>query len=268
MLSMGLHSQLPGLHTISLSLKTQIKEAYHNSSTIPVNKWSIIFGIPLTLQLEQTTATMEAWLLQYQAGQKILANILTQERQKQGTVTRFLISHTQGCCPDKPPGQTHRYSQYPTVFLPSPKLKCDRTNRLARHYYSVLYNLAPIIIIDISLPICNPAFFTNYKTYLFIYFDDVNIDTYTLMIKYFLYNSFSALHFGAQKHLSSEKYLELCSILHKCTAITNFPITTCTLYSLIPCPSQWQVFSVQYSPFVLDTDIQLLPLYVYTFWLL
>ena len=43
-----------------LSLKAQIKQAYHNSSTIPVNEWSITFGIPLTLQLEQTTATMEA----------------------------------------------------------------------------------------------------------------------------------------------------------------------------------------------------------------
>ena len=87
-----------------LSLKTQIQEAYHNSSTIPVDKWSITFGIPLTLQLEQTTTNMEAWLLQYQAGQKCLANILIQERQKQGTITRFLITCTQGCCPDKPPG--------------------------------------------------------------------------------------------------------------------------------------------------------------------
>ena len=80
--------------THCLSLKTQIKEAYHNSSKIPVDKWSITFGIPLTLQLEQTTDIMEAWLLQYQAGQKHLANILTQERQKQGTITRFLISCT------------------------------------------------------------------------------------------------------------------------------------------------------------------------------
>ena len=87
-----------------LSLKTQIQEAYHNSSTILVDEWSITFGIPLTLQLEQFTAAMEAWLLQYQTGQKRLANILTQERRKQGTITRSLISHTRGCCPDKPPG--------------------------------------------------------------------------------------------------------------------------------------------------------------------
>ena len=80
--------------THNLSLMTQITEAYHNSSTIPIGKWSITFGISLTLQLEQTTVTMEAWLLQYQAGQKHLANILTQEHHKQGTITRFLISHT------------------------------------------------------------------------------------------------------------------------------------------------------------------------------
>ena len=90
--------------THRLSLKTQFKEAYHNSSTIPVNKWSITFGIPLTLQLEQTTANMEAWLLQYQARQKRLANLINQERRRQGTITRFLISRTRGCRPDKPPG--------------------------------------------------------------------------------------------------------------------------------------------------------------------
>ena len=66
--------------THRISLKTHIKEAYHNSSTILVDKWIITFGILLTLQLEQTTATMEAQLLQYQAGQKHLANILTHER--------------------------------------------------------------------------------------------------------------------------------------------------------------------------------------------
>ena len=81
-----------------------IKEAYHNSSILPVNKWSITFGTPLTLQLEQTTITMEAWLLQDQVEQKHLANTLTQERRKQGTITRFLLSRTRGRCLDKPPG--------------------------------------------------------------------------------------------------------------------------------------------------------------------
>ena len=101
--SMGPHSQLlQGPNTGSLSRHKFRKHL--NSSTIPVDKWSVTYGIPLTLQLEQTTATMEAWLLQYQAERKRLAKILTQERRKQGTITRFLISRTQGRRPDKPPG--------------------------------------------------------------------------------------------------------------------------------------------------------------------
>ena len=35
-----------------LSLITQITEAYNNSSSIPIDKLSFTFGIPLTLQLE------------------------------------------------------------------------------------------------------------------------------------------------------------------------------------------------------------------------
>ena len=76
------------------SLMTQITETYHNSSNIPIDKWSITFGIPLTLQLEHTTITMEAWLLQHQARQEHLAIILTQECHTQGTIIGFLISHT------------------------------------------------------------------------------------------------------------------------------------------------------------------------------
>jgi hypothetical protein len=46
---------------------TQITEAYKNSSSILIDEQLFTFGIPLTLQLEQTTHIMEAWLLQYQA---------------------------------------------------------------------------------------------------------------------------------------------------------------------------------------------------------
>ena len=82
---------------------TQITEVYNNSSSIPINKLSFTFGIPLTLQLEQTTNIMEAWLLQFQAGQKRLTHILKQERHNQGKITEFLISYTHGCHPEKPP---------------------------------------------------------------------------------------------------------------------------------------------------------------------
>ena len=74
-----------------LSLITQITEAYNNSSSIPIDKLSFTFGIPLTLQLEQNINIMAAWLLQFQAGQKRLANILKQERRNQGKITKFLL---------------------------------------------------------------------------------------------------------------------------------------------------------------------------------
>ena len=50
----------------------QIMEAYSSCFTIPIDILSITFGIPLTLQLEQTTNTMVARLLQDQAGQNTL----------------------------------------------------------------------------------------------------------------------------------------------------------------------------------------------------
>ena len=82
---------------------THITEAYNNSSSIPVDGLSFTFGIPLILQLEQNTVIMEAWLLQFQSGQKRLANILKQESHNQGKITKFLISCTYGCHPEKPP---------------------------------------------------------------------------------------------------------------------------------------------------------------------
>ena len=89
--------------TYRISLMTQITEAYNNSSSIPIDELSFTFGIPLTLQLKQNTNIMEAWLLQFQAGQKRLANILKQERRNQGKIIKFLISHTRGRRPEKPP---------------------------------------------------------------------------------------------------------------------------------------------------------------------
>jgi hypothetical protein len=92
---------------------TQITEAYNNSSSIPIDELSFTFGIPLTLQLEKNTSMMEAWLRQFQAGQKRLANILKQERHNQGKMTKFLISHTGR--PKKPPDSEnqHKYTILP-----------------------------------------------------------------------------------------------------------------------------------------------------------
>ena len=56
---------------------------------------------PLPSQLEQTTIIMEAWLLQFQASQKRLVNILKKGRCNQGgKITKFLISCTHGHCPE------------------------------------------------------------------------------------------------------------------------------------------------------------------------
>ena len=90
--------------THRLSLMTQITEAYSNSSSTPIDELSFTFGIPLTLQLEQTTNIMEAWLLQFQASQKHLANILKPECcNQEDKITNFFISCTQGHYPKEPP---------------------------------------------------------------------------------------------------------------------------------------------------------------------
>jgi hypothetical protein len=67
---------------------THIAEACDISSSIPINELSLTFGIPLTLQVEQSTNIMEAWLLKYQVGQKYLANIIKQECCSQGKFTK------------------------------------------------------------------------------------------------------------------------------------------------------------------------------------
>ena len=95
------HSASQAIHR--LSLMTQIAEAYNKSSSIPIDELPFTFGIPLTLQLEKNTNNMEAWLLQFQADQKRLTNILKQEHHNQGKITTFLVSRTRGCSPEKPP---------------------------------------------------------------------------------------------------------------------------------------------------------------------
>jgi hypothetical protein len=89
--------------TNRLSLVTQITEACNKSSSNPIDELPFTFGIPLELQLEQNTNNLEAWLLQFQAGQKRLTNILKQEHRNQSKITTFLISRIHGCRPEKPP---------------------------------------------------------------------------------------------------------------------------------------------------------------------
>ena len=55
----------------------QITTAYHNKLSIPGDKQSFTFGIPFTDRLTQPTSLLNAWLLQYQAGQHRLATNLS-----------------------------------------------------------------------------------------------------------------------------------------------------------------------------------------------
>ena len=85
------------------TIQKQITEAYSNISSIPGNEHTFTFVLSITERLLQPTAYLHPWLLQYQAGQHRLSNILKQERRNRGTITKFLIARTAGRRPAKPP---------------------------------------------------------------------------------------------------------------------------------------------------------------------
>ena len=85
------------------TLQKQITKAYNNISSIPGDKQHFTFALPITERLLQPTTYLNAWLLQNQAGQHILSNILKQEQQNRGTITKFLIARTAGRHPAEPP---------------------------------------------------------------------------------------------------------------------------------------------------------------------
>ena len=85
------------------TLQKQITEAYNNISSIPGDEQHFTFALPVIERLLQPNAYLNAWLLQYQAGQHRLSNILKQEQQNRGTITKFLIAQTAGQRPNKPP---------------------------------------------------------------------------------------------------------------------------------------------------------------------
>ena len=85
------------------TLQQNITEAYNNIPSIPSNKQPFIFDTPLTTRLLQPTTLLRAWLLHYQAGQHRISSLLKQEQCNRFTITKFLIKHTTGCRPAKPP---------------------------------------------------------------------------------------------------------------------------------------------------------------------
>ena len=80
-----------------ISLISQITDAYNNRSSIPIDELSFVFGILLTLQLDQSITILEAWLLLFQAGWKDLYNLLKQEQCNISTIKAFLTACTCGC---------------------------------------------------------------------------------------------------------------------------------------------------------------------------
>jgi hypothetical protein len=94
-----------------LTIQKQMTKAHNNISSIPGDKQHFTFSLSLTEKLLQPTANLNAWLLQYQAGQHRLSNILKQEQRNRGTITKFLIAQTAGRRPAEPPDQ---------IFSPNP----------------------------------------------------------------------------------------------------------------------------------------------------
>jgi hypothetical protein len=85
------------------TLQKQITKAYNNIPSIPGDKQHFTFALPITERLLQPTAYLNAWLLQYQAGQHRLSKNLKQEQQNRSTITKFLIAQTTGQRPAEPP---------------------------------------------------------------------------------------------------------------------------------------------------------------------
>ena len=81
----------------------QITTAYHKKPSIPCDKQSFTFGIPLTDRLLQPTSLLNAWLLQYQARHHRLTNQLKQVQCYQGKITKFLIAWITGWRLPTPP---------------------------------------------------------------------------------------------------------------------------------------------------------------------
>ena len=63
-----------------LTMLKQITEAYSNVSSIPGDEQPFTFSLSIMERLLQPTTNLNAWLLQCQAGQYRLSNILKQEK--------------------------------------------------------------------------------------------------------------------------------------------------------------------------------------------
>ena len=86
-----------------LNAQKLITKAYNNITSIPGNEQPFTFELPIKERLLQPAANLNAWFLQYQAGQHRLSKIFKQEQQNCGTITKFLIAQMVGQRPTVPP---------------------------------------------------------------------------------------------------------------------------------------------------------------------
>ena len=132
--------------TERLSVTMQITEAYNNSTFTHIGELSFTFGIPLTLHVHQSTAIIKAMLLQSQAGQQCLINLV--KPVCCNTLTKILFTCSRGCCP------SHHLTKL-TATIPLPFLSIiasyDLTIGLPWYYilnfkFQFLFSLLRLII--------------------------------------------------------------------------------------------------------------------------
>ena len=91
---------------------------------------------------------MEAWLLQFQASQKCLANILKPERcNQEGKITNFFISRNHGHYTETPPGYINSTNLPHLHFNLSPmaQVQPNKLSRLALLWCTLKFNTLFVI---------------------------------------------------------------------------------------------------------------------------
>ncbi len=79
-----------------------VTATYWNTTSVPFDDHSFLFGMPLITCLNQSTSSLQQWLQQYCSGQERLILKLWQERRSLGTIHWFLVACTAGWRPQIP----------------------------------------------------------------------------------------------------------------------------------------------------------------------
>jgi len=77
-------------------LVISVTAAYQHPLSIAIDERGHLFGLPLSQRLQLTPSHMEAWLATYnKAGQYRLTSQIKFDKRRQGTITQYLVCHTQ-----------------------------------------------------------------------------------------------------------------------------------------------------------------------------